>query len=469
MGNYQIEKTPLWPDIKSIINSGKKPIKFEYRGMLHNVKEDIPILKITSIDIVKDYVTNISDLIQIEFKMALGDYMTRLYPYRNNLELTIKTIELKEVSSDRETNTTIGTERFKAVFLPDENPVANLSEAESFDSESANKLTIIDVKLQLLNRSLEPIRIKTVSGPFREVTQKKLIYNLLGGESSKVLVDGKPAIDGIDIVDPDNTDIRKHAIIPDGTVISSLPSFLQEKMGGVYNSGIGTYLQRYNNKQIWFVYPLFNYTRFDKDVPKVIFYAVPEYRFAALDRTYKEDGKTIRIVVTSNRQYKDSADVQFMNKGVGFRMADANAFMKKPVVMTEEGPKGLRTNLNHEVSITTREDGLNYAPVSSSKISSNPYKEYSKVALMNLGQIDLVWENSNHELIYPGMPCKYVFLSKDKTIELRGTILYMHTLITLQSKTLNEVVYKNVSHIGLSVEGYSNIPDVPSIKSSGVF
>ncbi len=467
MTDYSIEKSAIWLDIKAVIGSGKKSIKYEYRALLHNEKEDINIFKVKAIDIIRDYSTKINEIIQIEFDMLLGDYVRRLYPYRNNLELTIKKIELQEVAAKKENDTSIQTERYKAIFLPKENPVANVSELESIDTETINKGGMVTVKLQLLNRSIEPIRIITTHGAFRTITQKQLLHSVMAGELVKVKVDGKPAIDGFDITEPNNTELRKHVIIPDGTLVSSLPTFLQEKSGGVYNAAIGTFLQRYNNKNIWFVYPLFNYKRFDTDVVKAIFFSVPENRLPGIDRTFNVDGKLINIIVTSKRKYQDSAGTNFMNKGVGFRMADANAYMKKPVIMTEEGSVSDRSRLNYETSLKENKDGLNYAPKVGA--SSNPYMEYSKVILSSMSQIDLVWENSDNSLLYPGMPCKFVFMDRNKLIELKGTILYTHTLITLQSKTVNDIVYKNVTHITIASEPYDNQPDPPNFKSAGDF
>ncbi len=125
--------------------------------------------------------------------MPLGEYVVRLYPYRANLEFTIKRIQLQESDSDKEPNTSISVERYKAVFLVNENPVIAGSEIERIDTASLNMIDIVDVKLQLLDRSLEPIRIKTVYGVFRNVTPKQMIHTLLVGESMKIQVDGKPA------------------------------------------------------------------------------------------------------------------------------------------------------------------------------------------------------------------------------------------------------------------------------------
>lgn len=465
--NFQIEKTAIWLDVLSVINSGKKTIKFEYRGLVHNEKEDINIFKIRSIDIIRNYAEQISEVIQIEFDMLLGDYMRRLYPYRDNLELTLKRIQLEEVASKKEKDTLIKTERYKAIFLPNDNIVANVSELEHVDTETINKGGLATVRLQLLNRSIEPIRIKTTHGTFRAITQKEILHSVMAGELTKIKVDGKSSIDGYDIVEPDNTELRKHAVIPDGALVSSLPTFLQEKSGGVYNSGIGTFLQKYNDKNIWFVYPLFNIKRFDKDLSKAIFFSVPENRLAGIDRTYNLDGKLLNVIVTSKRKYKDSAGVNYMNKGVGFRMADAKAFMNKPIIINENGPIADRSRLNYETAIIDRKDNLNYAPKMG--ISNNPFHEYSKVVLSSLAQIDLVWENSDYTLLYPGMPCKYVFMDREKMVELKGVIIFSHTLITLHSKNINDIVYKNVTHITIATEIYNNLPDPPTFKAAGEF
>ena len=469
MAEYQIETSPIWMDIKSIIHSGKKPVKFSFKGMLHTEKEDIPILKIISIDVVRDYVNNISDHIQIEFKMALGDYAARLYPYRTNIEFSIKKIQLEEVSGGKEKDTDILIERYKAIFLTDQNRNIAASELSMYDTESLNKTDILDVKLQLLNRALEPLRIKTVSGVYRQVTQKQVIHNLLAGESNKVLVDGKPSIDGIDIVEPDNKRQIAHTVIKDGIHIVSIPTYLQQSMNGVYNSGIGTYLQTFNAKKLWFVYPLYNTNRFDEPVDKIIFYAIPEERLPGIDRTYNKDGSVIKVLANSTKKYKDSADTDYMNHGVGFRMPNADSFMKKPVEMSENGPTGMRARLNYEVASSERKDGLNYAPMSANGVSSNPYIDFSKVAARNVARLDLVWENANYDMICPGMPCKYIFLSNNKPIELKGIILFVHAFTSLQGNGITSNTYKTVCQVTIVTEKFVEDPEIPTIKAAGEF
>lgn len=469
MSGPGFEQSAIWADVRRILQNKSKPVKYEVRAMLHTVKEDIPVYKIMAIDDECDYVNRISSHIKIEFTMPYGDYVQRLYPYRDNLELTLKWIKQNETENSTDSKSKIESERYKVVFLPDQSPRVNASETLRMDKESLNKVRLATVNLELHNRSLEVLRIKRTRGIYHNETQKSVMLSTLAGESSRVLVDGKPAVDGVDIVEPDNTSPKKHILIPDDTPITELPTFLQFKMNGVYNTGIGSYFKTYRNKKLWFVYSLYDLKRFDEDVPKVIFYSVPKTRFPAVDRTYREEGDVLHIAITSDHNYQDAADQDYMNRGVGFRLTDANAVMKKPVEMTKKGPKGRRANLNIETISHSREDGLNYAPVASRAISSNPYVDYSNVNARRVARSNLVWENSNPRLLYPGMPCMYCFMDGKKVVRLKGIILFHHSLTALQgSKALNNT-YRTQTALTIAIEPYSSQEKPGKFKTPGVF
>lgn len=448
MIQHEIEKSALWLDIEPILKNKQASVMYDCRGMLHTEFEDLEIIKVIAVDTVRDYTKSIGDYIHVECTIALGDYVTKVYPQRHNLEYSLKIITLDATSGkDPLTDTVIS--RYKAIFLTDQNPPVSASELQRFSQESLNKADFVTLKLQLMDRSLEPLRIKSVSGVYRHTTQKTLLHTLLAGESNKILVDGRPSIDGIDIAEPDNTKINKHVMVKDGTLITELPSYIHEKMGGLYTSGVGNYLQVYNGKKLWFVYPLFDPRRFNQFVSRCIFYSVPEQRFPELDRTYQVDGSVLKIISNSTKRYKDSAETELMNKGSGFRMTDANAFMKKPAKL-DNGVNASRAQLNHEVIASARADGLNYAPVSNT-ISSNPFLEYAKVIMRDVGRIDITWQYANSNLLYPGMPCKYCYLEDGQIRELIGQVAHVHSFLSLQGQGLQAKTYMNQCVVTLLV------------------
>jgi len=449
-----LEKTPLWLDIKRILQGKTNRVRFEYKGTLHTPKEDFEITKILTIDIVRNYVKNIGDEIFLQIMMPLGDYVKRLYPHRQNLEITIKRTSLFEAGQEKNTNDDIDVERYKAIFIYDKNPQIKTSDFDNIDKTSLDLTQILTVEFQLLNRALEPLRIKTTGGIFSNKNPKEVMQVLLGGESLKVLIDGKPSIDGIDIVEPDNTEKLSHVVIPQGTHVAAIPTYMQERMGGVYNAGIGTYLQTYKNKRYWFVYPLYKYTRFKTDKgPKAIFYSTPPYRYPIVERTFRVEGDNIYILAMSTKKYIDKAEADMMNTGIGFRQADARAFMKKPVLLDEKGSVvGIKNRLVSEVGLKSRDDGLNYAPISNERISANPFKQYSQINAKNGANLRFSWYNANPNLLYPGMPCKFVYLENDRVKEINGIILFVHVSIDLEQKGVLGISYYTHSEVTIFAE-----------------
>lgn len=453
------KNNPLAADIREVLQKSKLVPTYELRCKIHSEKEDLFVIKLISLDIVKDYANKISDYIYLEVMMGLGDYSHRLYPNRANLEVSIKKIRLNNTSGKKEPDV---IERFKAIFLDNENEPVTSSKLNTRQIEELNIHNVVNVKLQLMSRSVEPLRIKTCSGSYNNITQSKLLNSILSVESSKVLVDGKVSIDAVDVVEPDNKKIIEQVIIKSGTHVLDLPTYLQEKCMGVYNCGLGTYIQTYKNKKTWYVYPLYNVNLFDKSKSKIIFYVVPNVKYTGLDRSYCVDADIIKAIVSSEHTYTDSIDVNQMSDGSGFRMSDAKAFMKKPVDITEDGVVGNRGRLNYEAISSPRKDGLNYAKQSTNRISSNPFTEFSKLNAQSLARVDIKWENADSDLIYPGMPCKYVFVdSESKIVELKGIILFCHSFRGLRGTGVVNSDYTTKCDITILCESMKKVTDKP--------
>lgn len=456
MGDY--EDSTVWQNVKDIIKHSKGTRLYDFKGTIYTPNESVGVWELNDIEFIRDYVNDVSYAIKIRFRIGLGDYVNRIYPHRDNLEFRLERFPIKEGGTQRKTTEPPIIRRFKVIFDPSINPPVGVSDLQMNKIQDLNKVDMPQLCFELVDRNMEPLRIKFTSGIYRNKKLIDFIRATLGGESLRIKVDGKPVIDALDIVEPDNKEEIPHIVIPAATHLSSITTLIQEKIG-IYNKGLGTFFQTYRDKRTWFVYPLYDDERFDKVEYKAVFYTVPQDKLPQLDRSYWEDGKVLKVAVTAQRMYKDSAELTMMNSGSGFRMPDANAYMKKPIKITADGPVAKRANLNHEVTTKEREDGLNYAPMTVNGPSANPFVKKSYVLAHSFAQIDILWENADDELIYPGMPCKYVYLSQGQAIELKGEVLFCH-VFTAHVEKQHAQAFKTMMRLSIACAAQFKIPEL---------
>lgn len=447
-----IEKTALWADIKKIFNNTTTNALWNYTAIIHTKYETFPVLQVLNIDESANYLESIGDTVFISFVVALGDYVKRIYPFKDNMELTIR---YSPIGSNAKNSKAAIQTRYKVVFLPNENKHYSSSELTSLDKDTIDHMDLVTVKLQLLDRSLEPFRIKNTFGIYRNITPETLMRSVTGSVIDLIKVDGKKCIDAIDIYKPNNDTVLKHIVLPSGTLAVDIPKYLQNKICGIYNSGLGNYLQTYNGKKIWFIYPLFYTKRFTEDsanTNKMIFYFVPSTRYAGIDKTFYKAGNVIKVACTSDKQIQEDGEAKYMDSGVGFSLVSADTMMGKPVSVDTKSPMVNPAKISTSIISKSRDDGLNYAPMSNRVISSNPYPDLTLVAYRNCTRIDLVWNHSDPSLIFPGMSCQLVYLDNNVRKTLNGIIIFKHTSIIKTSQGMNSSPYTKTTAISIMAE-----------------
>jgi hypothetical protein len=378
--------------------------------------------------IVRDYEKCIGDYIEVVIRIPLGIYLDKVYPYLHNTEVSL----IRNERSLTKGKPSYRVERYKAVFLKDRN--ANLPTHLAAGQEDANQAGYVPLVLQLIDRSVEVLRVKTTYGCFDKasITKKatanysieEFLSSVLSQEINSILIDGKPNMDFVDIEKPDNTDKLSSLVLPSGTRVIEIPTIVQEDSTGVYNSGIGTYIQPYKGKKGIYVYSLYNPTKYNDSVEKIVFLVPLTGALSLGNYTYSYKDNLLRVITDPNNNIVNFKEAAEMANGVGIRNTDANAMMKKPVEMTDKGPKAVRHQLNTEVVAKERMDGLNYAPVrKGDQVSSNILRKMSEVSKSMGSVMRLVWHSADYELIYPGAPCKIVTVGPDgKAASLFGVI-----------------------------------------------
>lgn len=318
-----------------------------------------------------------------------------------------------------------------------------------------------------MDRNVEPLRVKTVHGIYKGVTAEQVIKSILIGESQNIQVDGNPAIGGIDVVPPDATATIKQLSIPSGTYVCEVPTYLQEQVSGVYKHGIGTYYQRFNGIPMWFVYPLYDFNRFDNGEEQnvAILYGAPPKFSSGVERTFRVNAGVLEAVITTEKRQVNASDVTQLNDGVGFRFNDQNAYMNKPVIIDDQGNAiGARGNLNQEAAFINRGDGLNFVPVVRN-FGTNSYHEISKVSARQATLLQFGWQNSDPSFIYPAMPVKYCYMQDDQFIELKGTVLGVHET-SIRQGTLSETDrYLTQCVLSIATELNTKLPEFDEEQS----
>lgn len=447
-----VDITPLWEDILSVIGVTDRAVRIHLGAVIHTEKEDFPAVKVTLREMNRDYRKMTGEFYHLQFLLGAGDYFYRLLPFRENLEVSVKTTYMFENGHEDPDNPPFII-RYKGLFVPDKNPYPSSESMSNRTLEDTDKLAPVSVQLELQDRCEEPLRVKMISGVFNNVTMEQMLRGAFIYEANKVKVDGKPIIQVAEIDPPHNKAIFPNLIIPHGTLLRDLPGYLHENENGIYNAGIGNFFQRFKQKPTWFVYPLYAPKRFDEDRYKIVIYSVPPDKMAGYDKTYRREGKITYIAATGDRKEADHAKNPELNLGVGFRMPDAEAFMKKPVKILPDSWNAKRKNLNYEVSHRDRKDSLSYAPVIGS--SANPFFEFSEVLSRQFTMMVISWENSDPELLYPGMPCKYVYMDRGIYTEAKGTLAVAYSITQLLGNPIEDRNFMTTTQMYLIMEPQS--------------
>lgn len=458
MPSLTTELSQLYPDIADIVKAHdvKYNAAFKFETKLHTVDKDLDHtdgVLLNSISIIRDYVENVSDYIEIQLTISLGTYLYDVYKYLDNIEVTLITHKQRF----KEKKPFIVKERYKAVYLLEKNDKIPTTVNQS--KEDLNQNMPVVITLQLLDRSVETLRIKTTQGNFdsklnpknKDMSPKAFLKSIISEEANKILIENKPALDNISIEEPDQKEQLKAITLPSHTRIVELPEILQEKNIGVYNAGIGNYIQtfgtdHYTFKKTFFIYSLFDAKKYDKAEFKIIFYNPASSSMSLTDITYKNEDKVLKILPYTMSKIHDNKGTNTASTGAGFRMANANSYMKKPVEMKEDGPSFKRNQLNTEVVYKDRADNLNFAPNRS--VSSNQFSLTSEILKKAGSYITIDVGNLDHDFIGP-YACKIMYEdTENKVKELFGVI--HKALINYSSSSMNMSLSYNSPVVALT-------------------
>lgn len=453
------EHTVLATEIARVTSSdSRNGNEVTFIALLHTVDDDLVLRYVNNVTFIKDYNASFTDDIDIEFLIPKGDFVKHVYPYRNNLEMTIYKNRFGKTTE----------ERYKFVLKGEYGGL--LGGQDSFKTrDEMNKEEAVIIHGQCVNIIAEALRAKAISGIFSDTDVKSLLYSIYAKVFQNVKIYGESLSFNINIVTPSNTRIYDHIMVPPGIEVFNLPTFLQDTETGVYNGNIGTYFSKtknfksfdefmsskgavpYKEENSLFIYPLYNTELADEQEYKLHVYATSSFKHMFADSTYVLEGSSIKIVASLDSAASNQGDETFMNEGTGYDIHESISIMNKPVDIRKEGVYVTPDNTRKANIIKERSDGMNTTRTLPS--TDNVYKLRSEFLMRNGSYIKIKWQFSNDSHLYAGMPVTYSFANKEGNITtLRGVLHHVVTFYNNNTKT-------STSMLGIFVDKDSNVKE----------
>lgn len=425
------EDTPLFEEVKAIINEGPNPVNAQWSCLIFTPEGTIRPLKFISMDMVRDYTNNYCDYVTIDVLLGKGTYFNDLVPFKQELEVEIKRDPIGEMSTNPLDDEPL-VKTYRAILFKETDEGMVMGEQEQQSARSANRDTPVRIHIQLLPLAVEQMHLFEVGGIYRNDIPGNVIRYILTHVSEQLELPEEEAIVGVDKVDWDNQKPFPHMVIPQGTKTQDVAALIQDDWGGVYNTGIGCYLQ----DNLWYLWPEFNTKRFDKEERVLLLINLPPDKLRGAERTWRFDEYQLVALSTGEVSHLDLSHHTQMNEGNATRHThtdqmweNQNAFGKNFGESSKDNKFHFKRSDNSSEYVGVKRPNYNVARVSPSRLANNSFAEASRMSKRKGAIMNVVWENSRPEHIFPGMPVRFMYLKDHEVQEVDGVILQAHHYI----------------------------------------
>jgi hypothetical protein len=433
-----ISQNALWEEVSRLTSDGAKPVHFRWGCQFILDNETFEPTKLVNVKVTRQYHTQFTDEIVLTVIMPQGQFNHRLYPNKDNFLVSLYKEPIGEVADSDDYDQEISTRTYRGMLLQKESSIVEGGDEAGVDEETLNTAGVDRYHIQLVDLAAEQLRMKTVGGIYRDMRTDDVVRGVLSWLSSDLGLDEEASVKGVDVVSGNNDRVRDHVIVPQGVRAMAFPDYIQEFAGGIYSAGLGYYLQN----GVWFVYPQYNLKRFTNEPKNLTVFNIPRRRLPGIERTFLTDADRVTILSTGQTTQTDESEVQQLSLGNGTRYLDANRTIDLWREVNQNVATVSRQENMRELTLRSRKVGLNYAPMSPRRITANPYFEASQIAPRMGTVIQTVWENADPDLIYPGMPVRYVYMEQEVLNDIYGIVLGADYATELQGRSITSTRYR---------------------------
>mgnify|MGYP001368206312 CR=1 FL=1 len=412
-----VDITNIMLEVQQVATQG--PIRNSFRFDVFIKVEDrwIKPLRTDVITHQRDYVKGYSPLIYLDVFLGRGDYAYLIEPNKDKLIVDVIRHPVADIGGG-DVDEVVTVKRYRALLLTKDDPGLGDARPHASNIDDLNQ-EIMDVQFQLIEENIYQLMMVTVGRTYRKNIPMDVLRALLTDASTNIDVTDEEAITGVDVVDGYNPKVRDAIIVPHGTPLVDVVTHLQENEGGLYSTGVGCFLQ--HNK--WYVYPLFDLNRIERETRTLTVIRVPPNRFAASERTWRISANQIVVIANNEVKTRDLGIIDQMSSGNAVRVTNADNLLSFTETQNNRSSFNRRENMLEFQTHELQGDGLTNARWGSERATGNPFKVFSRLASQGGQFVEVTWLHANTDYLYPGMPVRFYVASNDQLQEYHGTLL----------------------------------------------
>lgn len=426
-----ILETPLGDEINRVLDSRQGTPSYYVDAVIHTQFGDVGVIRVLNHDIVRDYTQQYSDEISITVVVPAGQYAYRISPSRNDLEMTVSNTPISEHGQTDLNPQQFGMQRFRAVLKTPTDTALETNTRELLSEFTMDVQNLEVIEFQLFGKAIEQFQMQTTGGLWRRQKVSDLIRTILLTQSTRVDVESDYKPLGVDMVESNDEQIRDHILLPPLPSFEA-PGYIHKHCGGVYPAGMAYYYQ----DDYWYVFPPFNYKRFQESSRHLMIMIVPENKMSSVSNTFLVEGSVVTIIATGGVQLTDLSDLNKRTSGNGVRFADASRLFEEGPQVAGNKAMASRGKMNNEFISSQQKSDVNNAKMSEERITANVMYQASALAAKEGVNIQLVWQNADPALILPGMQAQIYYYKEGQVQQADAVVIGAQSATIYQGQGL---------------------------------
>lgn len=412
--------------------------------------EDIAISPYTidSLHLVRNFVGENFDRLQLMVSVPAGDFLTKIYPNRDILQVELSfsyaVLNQERVKVNTEDFPTV-VRRYKA-HLPDmQDMKAGAASKYITTGDLANVDGMKDMTILLTDIDKDTVLHSTAGTVIRRSTTANAVRGLLTHLFNQLQLSTEKGTVGVDIAPGASEEVHEMILLPHLLEVLAIPKYIQENEYGIYPGGCAAYMQ----DNVCFIYPPYDTAQVTKGARTVTVLNLHQDVYPAAETTWVENDGEVYILATSETKVVDPTETIQGSMGAGVQYANADSLFRLGSI-TKDGRLFVNDKSNTvKTSILARRDEFNFLIPGTKPITSNHLHESSVLAKNNGAYARIAWENAKVGLIKPGMAVRFVTIDDMGVKEYHGVIHgVMHDIVR---KTKNPVDPLFVSNARIDV------------------